>query len=67
MLVRLLLCAVADLYHLYVAAGVVETENNYNYLAYVFYIIKIYSVYIKYHVYLFFKSPVAKAVYYYSL
>ena len=48
MLVRLLLCAVADLYHLYVAAGVVETENNYNYLAYVFYIIKIYSVYIAY-------------------
>jgi len=47
MLVRLLLCAVADLYHLCVAAGVVETENTYNYLAYVFYIIKIYSVYIK--------------------
>ena len=28
MLVRLLLCAMADLYHLYVAAGVVETENK---------------------------------------
>jgi hypothetical protein len=51
MLVRLLLFAAVDLYHLYVAAGVVEAENNYNYLAYylayVFYIIKIYSVYIK--------------------
>jgi hypothetical protein len=46
MLVRLLLCAMADLYHLYVAGGVVEADNTYNYLAYVFYIIKIYSVYI---------------------
>jgi hypothetical protein len=37
-----------DLYHLYVAAGVVEAEIYlFIYLAYVFYIVKIYSVYIK--------------------
>ena len=34
MLIRLRVNTRPDLYHLYVAAGVVEVENTYNYLAF---------------------------------
>jgi hypothetical protein len=52
MSVRLHVNTCPDLYHLYAAVGVVEAEIYlfiyiFIYLAYVFYIVKIYSVYIK--------------------